>query len=424
MKNANEIIEKLKNEINLPSFMESNRRSKKDFLRERKLNFSTLITFMLNTNNLTLQKELTEFMRKFTDNKNVTKGAYSQQRIKLKAKAFKELNNVLVNEFYTDEDIFNWKGFRLLSIDGSTLELPKSIETISNYGVNNNTPMAKISTLYDLKNNIILNSAIEPNNSNELMMAFNMLNKTKEKDLLILDRGYGARWLFMYLKSINVDYLVRVQKGFGKKVDAFWNSNQHSIIIDVNELSRKSSKQCLQRNIEFKPFKFRLVKVTLDNGEIEVLATSLLNEIEYPSEIFKKLYFVRWGIEVNYDHLKNHIELANFTGYSKIAIEQDFFASMLIANIQALIIRDAQVELNKKMENKDIKYKYKVNRNLSLSFMKDRIIEILTGNNPDYMEELKELFQISPVQIKPNRKNLRPTIRYKRKWYMNQRRAI
>jgi hypothetical protein len=33
MKNATEIIEKLKNEINLPSFMECNRRSKKDFLQ-------------------------------------------------------------------------------------------------------------------------------------------------------------------------------------------------------------------------------------------------------------------------------------------------------------------------------------------------------------------------------------------------------
>lgn len=65
---------------------------------------------------------------------------------------------------------------------------------------------------------------------------------------------------------------------------------------------------------------------------------------------------MRWGIEVNYDHLKNHIELGNFTGYSVQVVRQDFFANILLANIQALLVRDAQEEMNKKNEDKKLKY--------------------------------------------------------------------
>lgn len=429
MKNkiADCIIEKIKNEMKNHSFMESNRFSEKDFTRSRKLDFLNLITFMLNSNNHSLQKELTEFMRKFTKDSNVSKSAYSQQRIKLKPKAFRELNDILIQEFYTDNTINEWNGFRLLSIDGSTLELPSSLEIINKFGINNKNnmiPMTKISTLYDLKNNLILDSSIKPNNTNELKMAFDMLTKIRDKDLLILDRGYGARWFFSYFNLSNINYLVRIQRGFGKEIDAFWDEPEISKIIEVNELPPKSKIQSFQRKIEFKPFKFRLVKVILDNGEIEILATSLIDEKKYPQELFKELYFTRWGIEVNYDHLKNHIEIGNFTGFSEICIKQDFYASMLIANIQALIIRDAQAELDKKLEEKKNKYCYKINRNLSLGFLKDRIVEILISDNPNYMQELKELFQIVPVQIKPNRKFPRKEQNNKKKFYMNQRRGI
>jgi hypothetical protein len=41
----------------------------------------------------------------------------------------------------------------------------------------------------------------------------------------------------------------------------------------------------------------RLVTVTLNTGEYEVLVTSLADELTYPNELFKELYYLRWGIE-------------------------------------------------------------------------------------------------------------------------------
>lgn len=128
---------------------------------------------------------------------------------------------------------------------------------------------------------------------------------------------------------------------------------------------------------ELEPFKLRLVKVTLDTGEIEVLATTLLDGKKYPIEIFKELYFKRWGIETNFDHLKSNMNIEEFTSLSEIAIRQDFYVSMFINNLQSIIALDSKEEMDK--EDKKKKYEYKVNRNLSLGYMKDRIIEILTS---------------------------------------------
>lgn len=422
---SKEILDTIKNKINSNEFMINNRLKNTDFTRERKLPFPSLICFLLNSIKQTLQKELTHFMNLFTQHGNVTKSAFCQQRLKLKPEAFIELNDTLIEKFYADASYTKWGKFRLLCIDGSTLELPKSDEIIAKFGVNNeqnNIPMAKVSTLYDLLNHLLLNSTIEHNYSSEYSLTLKHMDKIRARDLLVLDRGYGARWLFFLINQKKAEYVVRLQFGFGEEADSFWSSKEETKIIEVKELPAKSKTALAKMGITFEPFKYRLVKVYLDNDEIEVLATSLLDEKEYPNEIFKEIYNKRWGIEVNYNHLKNHIEIGNFTGFSSIAIKQDFYANAFISNIQSLIIHDAQKELDDKCNGR--KYVYKINRNLSLGYMKNKIVGILTSKNPKHYNELVRLFQIEPVPVRPDRYFPRDKSRHKRKFYMNQKRAL
>lgn len=49
---------------------------------------------------------------------------------------------------------------------------------------------------------------------------------------------------------------------------------------------------------------FRLVKIVLSSGEIEVLATSLLDEQQFKVEEFGELYYLRWGVETFFSKLK------------------------------------------------------------------------------------------------------------------------
>jgi len=60
-KNIKKFVNNIKNKIYSEIFLKSNRKSAKDFTRERKLTFPKLILFMLNSIKKSLQKELTEF---------------------------------------------------------------------------------------------------------------------------------------------------------------------------------------------------------------------------------------------------------------------------------------------------------------------------------------------------------------------------
>src|SRR3989344_5338969 len=373
MEKGNNTFKSIKNKINSIEFMRKNRNSEKDFTRNRKLPFSSLILFMLNLVKQTLQKELTNFISLISSSKeNITKSAFSQSRKKLRAEAFIELNETLIESFYEDDDFKKWKGFRLLAIDGTCLTLPQSNE---------------------IKN-----------------------------DLIILDRGYAATWFFIYMNLKNVDYIVRLQRNFLQEFDSFWNSKKMSEIITLERCSEKSIKALEILGIKFESFKIRLVKVILENGEIEVLATSLLDEEKYHYAEFKDLYFSRWGIETNYDHLKNNVAIENFTGLSTLSVTQDFFANMFIVNLQSVIINDVQTEIDE--EKKETKYEYKINRNLSLGFMKDRVIKILLSNNSKGYEELKKLFKLEPVPIRNGRKFERKFKLTKRKYSITKKKAI
>jgi hypothetical protein len=438
-KSPKKIIEKIKKKLYSDKFKEENRLRSKDFSRKRKLHFVPLVLFMINIIKQTLQKELTHFMELIKEGKeNITKSAFSQSRVKLKPEAFIDLNETLVEEFYTDNDYKMWNGFRLCAIDGSKLILPThSRELMEKFGELSNgmiIPQAQISSCYDVLNEIILDSQLETLQVNEINQATRHLSKLTKGDLVILDRGYAATWFYYILKINNLDFVNRFPKGFRKDAEEFRLSGETDSLIEIN-IPPQKSRYGLQRHGITKeliqPFKIRLVKVVLDTGEIEVLATTLLDKEKYPLGIFRDLYFKRWGIETNFNHLKSNLNIEEFSGLSEIAIRQDFYANMFINNLQSIIALDSKDEMDEEMKKreqitkKQHKYNYKVNRNLSLGYMKDRIINILTSNNPKYYEELKELFKTNPNPIRDSRKNPRKSQdKNRRTYFMNRKRAV
>ena len=90
------------------------------------------------------------------------------------------------------------------------------------------------------------------------------------------------------------------------------------------------------------PFEVRMVREELANKKVEISISSLLVPKEYPSNLLKKLYAKRWGIETLYDELK----IEHFSGYSNQKIQQDFYAALFISNVQKLIASKLEHEIN------------------------------------------------------------------------------
>jgi IS4 transposase len=74
------------------------------------------------------------------------------------------------------------------------------------------------------------------------------------------------------------------------------------------------------------------LKIRLDSGETETLLTNL-NQKQLPIREAGALYFKRWGVETGCDALKSKLQMENFSGKSKIAVEQDFYATVFLLNM-------------------------------------------------------------------------------------------
>src|SRR5690625_675139 len=100
------IFEKITTEIYSNSLKIEFRVSKEHFTRNRKQRFPILLLFMLNFLKKSLALEIENFIGLFSPNPDskFTKSAFVQARKKIKPEVFDRLSQVLLNEFYTDNE--------------------------------------------------------------------------------------------------------------------------------------------------------------------------------------------------------------------------------------------------------------------------------------------------------------------------------
>ena len=173
------------------------------------------------------------------------------------------------------------------------------------------------------------------------------------------------------------------------------------IVLEIN--APKKLRDALRKEYLPVKMKIRFVQVILDNGTVEVLATNILGDEILQTSDFMELYARRWGIETYYDVLKNRLSLENFTGLTALAIKQDFYATVFLANYEAMLVYDTNLELQEKVE--DNKYAQQVNKAQSFNAIKHKAFDIFYSNKSlsKQMKQLEELFAINPVPIRPNR---------------------
>ena len=403
------LIRKLKKTVQSDNFIARHRKSSKDFTRTRQLPFHTLIYFLLNLVKGSLQEELDHFFQIINDTdlpeRVVTKSAFTLARKKLQYSAFKALNKNAVDFFYKQPVVRLWRGMRLLCIDGSTVRLPNSQTIAEHFGTffvsGNSCSLARISQLFDPLNQITVDGVIAPKSEGERALAVQHCEHITKNDLILMDRGYHAFWLFALMLSKEANFCCRVPLSVWTKVKDFYASGKQEQRITI-EPSAVSLMQCEKLGISSSPITLRLIRVTLENGEPEILMTSLLNETLYPQEIFKGLYHQRWGVEESYKAIKCRVQLENFTGLSILAIYQDFYAKLLITNLAAIMSWQAQRVVDEKSKHK--KYRHKVNLSQTIARLKDSLVLLfIRGDISKLLKKLMHLCIITVEPIRPGR---------------------
>ena len=131
-----------------------------------------------------------------------------------------------------------------------------------------------------------------------------------------------------------------------KETTAFEASYLTENIITLAPNRPETKRRCIDSGTSVEP-----IKVELSDGNTEILATSLLDEVKYPYVDFKSLYALRWNVEEDFKTKKVWIELENFSGKSIESIYQDIYAKLFVQNLAGLIAWSAAPLIDDKMKH-------------------------------------------------------------------------
>jgi hypothetical protein len=346
---------------------------------------------------------------------SISNSAFTKARAKLKHTAFIELNEkAIVGVCYGDGNFKRYKGFRVLGIDSSKIILPDTKDVINEFGQIRYTTGDKgqegertyglASVMYDVLNRIAVDSVLGNAKAYEVDLSERHLKYTTDGDLIIEDRGYCSYRNIATLYKKNIDFVVRCSassfrearkmlKGTGKDSQIVTLTPHPSKLKEIRELGLPET------------ISVRFVRVTLETAEHEVLVTSLIDEVLYPTADFKELYYKRWGTETYYDVLKTRLNLENFTGKTAESVYQDFYATIYLTGLESIVTSDINAELSLK----ETKHKQQVNRVVSFNAIKNQALEILFNDSDteEIIEKLEKLFLTNRTCSRENRNSPR-----------------
>jgi hypothetical protein len=372
---------------------------------------------------------------------NTSKQALSKARMKLKPEIFIKLNDAAIEEYYKEE-YETYKGYRLLAADGSMIELPYGEAIKKEFGnLNHNESWINCGwsvVIYDVLNEIIVDAKLHKYGQTESVYLENQLKRIKKegkkkRDIIITDRGFPSLALFVKLKQMNIDFIMRYNgEQFLKEFKELVKNEKDDMVIEVS----LSASDYRRNNPELKKLikhgtdptiKLRVVKIKLPNGTIEYLVTSILDEKLLKYDDLQHIYKLRWGEEEHFKFEKGSAEIENLSGRTPESIRQDYYSRILILNLHSILVQEAEKQIAQDNEKKKLKYdRYKVNRNVSYGLVHNRILELLNEENGDWSKAYDELvveLKRHKIPVIDGRNNPRET-KWKLRFSPNKRRAI
>lgn len=282
-----------------------------DFSRKRVLTMETVINLLLSMQGGSLKKEL------YDAGVSVSASAFVQQRDKIPWTVMEEIFESFNSKC---KDTKTYKGYRVLAIDGTTINMARNPKSDS-FVINNSTPKGynqlHVNPLYDVLNKTYQYCVIQPQPQQDKVGALLFMMKWyefKEKTLIVADRGYESYNIFAHIQNTpNTDFLIRVKQDrtamreIGKlpmtelDTDVSFTitttqtkedkENGYILLQTRKKEDRIYSSKTRAGRWDFPspyPMKIRVVRFKLDTGEYETLATSLPRSITL-AEI-KELY--------------------------------------------------------------------------------------------------------------------------------------
>ena len=344
----------------------------KDFIRNRKLNFEDTVHFILSLSVHSIPGELRNYFESVS--KMPTKSAFIQQRQKIAPEAFRAVFDEFTGSFNLKK---TFKGYRLLAVDGTSVNLPRNPADVST-SVRTN-PKAEsyntlhINALYDLMNMVYTDYMVDLGVAVHESAALNCMAKKLpdlNKTIFVGDRGFGNLPAIYRLSELKANFVIRCKditsNGFLTRMVP-----EGEFDLDISRILTRSRKKEFRSNPEYMivsgrnsldfsdnkcyPVSFRACRFQLPSGAYECLITNLPRS-KFPVSVLKQIYMLRWGIETSFRDLKYAIGLVYFHARKLNSVLQEIHAALIMMNFCSLVISSIPLK-----QKSSWKYKHKIN---------------------------------------------------------------
>ena len=273
-----------------------------------------------------------------------------------------------------------------------------SADELNEFGSVKGKPTALASIAYDPLNDIIIDASLNRWYSGERAAAQGNIEiceslSSNAPNIYIFDRGYPSNDFIVWLMTRNCKFLFRAST----KANVDWNhakGNGEWHAVDYIE-------EC---------YRVRVIKITLSTGETETLVTNL-DETELPYDEAGELYFKRWRIEEKLKELKEKLALERMRGEREVVVLQDFYATIWLSNIGAMLRWRTDAVIEKFDKKKTLKYRRKTDVNRLLEKLRKNFFKMVLADTERKRNRLlnRIIADVSrfPVDIKPERKAAR-----------------
>lgn len=191
----------------------------------------------------------------------------------------------------------------LLAVDGSKLVLPATRSNEDHFGIadSGTVPQALLTAVVDLDSGIPWEWRIDRARGNEQALLSQMIPDLPSGALLLADRCYVGYQLWRDLTARQIRFIIRVGSNVSLMRDLVPGET-----LDCHERKGMVYSWPSDRRRTSPPLRLRLIKVRTTRGWMYLL-TNVLSHRELTNEEAAALYRRRWGVEIRFRTLKQHM---------------------------------------------------------------------------------------------------------------------
>ncbi|MBI3597914.1 MAG: IS4 family transposase [Nitrospirae bacterium] len=261
------------------------------------------------------------------------KSGISQARTRLGWEVIEQLHDEIVKPIAIETTKGAWyRGWRLVSLDGSTLEVADEKENEQAFGRPSGNrgesayPQVRFVSLVENGTHVLFGTRIGGYRTGEITLAKEAVGFLQKGMLCLADRNFYGYELWNQARATGADLLWRLKKNILLLSEKELRDGSYLSTIYGSAKHRRQKRH----GVTVRVIEYQLEGIA-DAEPIYRLLTTILDPDLAPAEPLAALYHERWEIETALDELKTHLRGARIVLRSKTPdlVKQEFYGFMM-----------------------------------------------------------------------------------------------